>query len=150
MAEKTGEMRIALNPAKRAGRKYAAKRAIRLIKLDVKKHFRVPFENIRVAQEVNEAIWENGSYNVPTKIELDILKEKETCRVFLKGGKEKESFLAKQKKREKEKKTEKAKEKEETKTKEEKKEEAEEKEEQEKKLEEKRLKESAAEKAGFK
>ncbi len=144
MAEKTGEIRIALNPAKRAGRKYAAKRAIRLIKLDVKKHFRVPLENIRVAQEVNEAIWENGSYNLPTRIELDVLKEKETCRVFLKGGKEKESFLAKQK--EKEKKTEKAKEKEETKTKEE----AEEKEEQEKKLEEKRLKESAAEKAGFK
>lgn len=148
MAEKESILRIALNPAKRAGRKYAAKRAIRTIKLDVKKHFRVPLENILLANEVNEAIWQNGGYHIPTRIEIEVLKEKETARVFLKGGKEKEKFLTQQKTKEKTKKTEKAeKEKEaETEEKDEKEEEAE----QEKKLEEKRLKESLAEKAEFK
>jgi ribosomal protein L31E len=136
--------------AKRQGRKYAAKRAIRMVRLDVKKHFRVPLENIRVAGEVNEAIWQNGSYNVPTRLHIEIVREKEIARVYLKGGKEKEAFLAKQKQKEREKKAEKAKEKEAPKTAEEKKEEIQEKEEQEKKLEEKRLKEDAAQKGEFK
>jgi ribosomal protein L31E len=148
MPEKNGELSIALNAAKQQGRKYAAKRAIRLIRLDVKKHFRVPVEKILVGREVNEAVWKNGSYNVPKRIRIEVLKEKDGARVFLKGGKEKEAFLSKQK--QKERKSEKAKEKETKKTVEEKKEEALEKEEQEKKLEEKRLKESAAQKAEFK
>src|SRR3989344_6679087 len=146
MADKTGTLRIALNPAKTAGRKFGAKRAIRLIKLDVKKHFRVPFENIRIAKEVNEQVWRNGSNNIPKKLDLDILKEKETAFAFLKNGTEKEAFLARQKEKTKEKKAEPPKEKK-TETTQTKEETAKEKENQEKKLEEKRLKETMAEKA---
>lgn len=149
MAEKEGTLRMALNAAKRAGRKFAAKRAIRMIRENVKKNFRVSVEKISIAKEVNETVWKNGSYNLPTRVELDILKDKNAAWVFLKDGKEKKAFEAKQKK-EKEKKTEKTKEKKEDKTKEEKKEEAEEKAEQEKQLEEKRLKETMAGKAEFK
>ncbi|MBU0636421.1 60S ribosomal protein L31 [Candidatus Micrarchaeota archaeon] len=152
MVEKTKTLRILLNKAKQGSKKYSAKRAIRMIKLQIKKHSRTPLEKIRLSKGINEHVWQNGSYNLPRQIEIEIVPDKETTRAFLKETKEKESFFKEQKKaEEKVKKKEKEAKKEEIeKTAEEKKAEEEEKAEQEKKLEEKRLKESMTEKSGFK
>lgn len=142
-SQKEKTLRIALNTAKQAGRKWAAKRAIRLVKKDIQKHSRAPLEKIKLAKEVNERIWENGSYNLPSRIELDIVPEKEGVIAFLHSGKEKAAFLESKKTKEKPKEKK-------PKPVSETKEEQEQALEQQKKLEEKRLKEEAAQKAEFK
>ncbi len=123
---------------------HRAKRAVQELKKFLKKHKRVKEENIVISNEVNEKIWGNGYYNIPKKIEIEVLDEKERVLVFLKGSKKIKEFLKEEKEKEKKK------EKEEEKKEKEKPEEKEKEEEEKKKLEEKRLKERFAEKAAFK
>jgi ribosomal protein L31E len=125
---------------------HRSKRAIQELKRFLKKHKRVEEKNLVISNEVNEFIWGNGYYNIPKKIEIEVLDEKGKTLVFLKGSKKIKEFIKEEKKKEKERK---AKEEEKKKEKE-KPEEKEKAEEDKKKLEEKRLKEKFAEKAEFK
>lgn len=123
-------------------RKGRAKKAIRAIKLFVKKHKRLNEDQIAISKEVNEKVWENGMFGIPKKIEVELKKIEEKTFVFLKDGtelKEKEKEL-------KDKKKEKASAKPEKKTEEEIKEKAE----QKQKLDEKRQKEKDAQKVELK
>jgi ribosomal protein L31E len=132
-----------------------AEKAIKKIREFAEKNSRAKKENIKIASEVNEKVWGHGMVNVPQKVELEILKEGNATRVFLKGGKQLEEYLKKKSAEEKEKAKkaeEKKKAEEEKKIAEEKKTEEEKKAEEEKarKLEEKRELEKAAQKAEFK
>ena len=134
-------LRQVTNKKPRRGR---AKKAIRAIKMFVKKHKRLNEEQIAISKEVNEKVWENGMFGIPRKIEVELKEIEGKTFVFLKEGKElkeKEKELKektkedKKKKEEKEKKTE---------------EEIKAKEEQKKKLNEKRQKEQDAQKVELK
>ncbi len=126
--------------------KKRAKKAVAILKSELKKHTRKKLEHIRVSNQINEEIWKHSTFNIPPKITVDVLIEKETARAFLAKTKEMSAFLKIKEDREKAKKKEeaKAKEEEKAKTAEEKKEEKEKEAEKEQKLLEKKAKEGSA------
>ena len=117
-------LRQVTNKKPRRGR---AKKAIRAIKMFVKKHKRLNEDQIAISKEVNEKVWENGMFGIPRKIEVEL--------------KEREKEIKDKKKEDKKKTDEKEKET---------KEEIKAKEEQKKKLDEKRQKEKDAQKVDLK
>jgi len=134
-------LRQVTNKKPRRGR---AKKAIRAIKMFVKKHKRLNEDQIAISKEVNEKVWENGMFGIPRKIEVELKEIEEKTFVFLKDGKElkeREKEIKDKKKEDKKKTDEKEKET---------KEEIKAKEEQKKKLDEKRQKEKDAQKVDLK
>ncbi|MBI5884581.1 60S ribosomal protein L31 [archaeon] len=65
-----------------------ARRAVRFIKKEVEKHLRKKGNEIAIAQEVNELIWSKGIYNIPNKIDLNVVEVDGIARVYLKEGKQ--------------------------------------------------------------
>ena len=132
-------LRQVTNKKPRRGR---AKKAIRAIKMFVKKHKRLNEDQIAISKEVNEKVWENGMFGIPRKIEVELKEIENRTFVFLQGGKEIneiEKQLKEKKKEDKKGKKEK-----------ENKKDSEEEKEKEKKLKEKKEKELNAQKAEFK
>ncbi len=145
--EETKGYKFSLNPVKRFPPKKRAKRAMTFIRRFVTKHTRIPTEEVLIAKDVNEAVWARGIRNIPNKIEISVLIEGKSARVFLKDSKGIKAYLE-EKKAEKKKKEEKEAEKkkeEKAETKEEKKEAAEQERIEEQKKEEKKLKEKYSE-----
>jgi len=101
----------------RLPRSHRAKRAIKEIRKFLGKHKRAKKEQIVLAKEVNEKVWEQGYYNIPRSVEIEVLDDAGKFFVFLRGSKQLQEKLEEIKK-EKKKKEEKKKEKEEKKGKE--------------------------------
>jgi large subunit ribosomal protein L31e len=137
IAVKQRDYVIPLKKALKSSYSKKANKAVVAVKNFVLKHARNP--NVIITNEVNQFIWQNGKFNVPSKVPVTLVEEEGLVRVYLQGSK---LIAAEKKAREKEKtelKKAEAKEK-----KEEKKEDKAKDEEQKKKLEEKRAKEKAA------
>ena len=66
---------IPLRDVWRAPRKRRAPRAIRLIREFISRHMKA--ETVKVANDVNEKIWERGAEKPPRKIKVRAAKDKE-------------------------------------------------------------------------
>jgi ribosomal protein L31E len=137
---------LSLRDGKRASRKNRAKKAVLALRHEIIKHTRAKPTQIRLSEGINHAIWEKSTFNIPSKLTVDLLVEKDMVRAFLTSAKEMDAYNKKKTEAEKTKK------KEETKkeTAEEKKEEAEKEKEHEEKLAEKKAKEGTARLADLK
>lgn len=56
-------------------RKKRASRALRVLRENVKKQMKV--EDVRISNEVNEAIWSRGAEKPPRKVEVKAVKDKD-------------------------------------------------------------------------
>ncbi|MBS3061258.1 MAG: 60S ribosomal protein L31 [Candidatus Diapherotrites archaeon] len=147
----TRTLTISLAQARRASAKKRANKAISVIRNDIKKHTRQKIANIRLSDGINREIWSQSTFNIPARITVSLLVEKETVRAFLEKTKEIDAYLKTKDAKEKAKKKEEANAKEEEKKEPaEKKEEAAKEEEKEQKLAEKKAKEDNARAAELK
>ncbi len=54
-----------------------AKRAVTGVRRFLKRHFRVPVENVKVGKSLNEEIWKHGIRNPPSKVKVTAVKDAE-------------------------------------------------------------------------
>ncbi|MCD6370595.1 MAG: 50S ribosomal protein L31e [Thermoplasmata archaeon] len=85
MAEKEMVYNIPLRKVKFVSRKRRANYAIKLIRLFISRHMKVPFENVWVDNRVNELIWKRGIQKPPSKVTVKAIKfeEENTAEVLL-------------------------------------------------------------------
>jgi len=60
-----------------------AKKSIKAIREYIQKHMKV--ENVKIGKHLNDKIWERGSKNPPAKVQVKVLKEKDSVKVELVG-----------------------------------------------------------------
>ncbi|MBI4919238.1 50S ribosomal protein L31e [archaeon] len=54
-----------------------AKRAVTGVRRFLKRHFRVPVENVKVGKSLNEEIWKHGIRNPPSRVKVTAVKDAE-------------------------------------------------------------------------
>ena len=72
---------IPLRDVKRVPRTKRSPKAMRYIREFIQKHMRV--EDVVIATEVNEKIWERGREKIPSKIKVKAVEEDGTVEVLL-------------------------------------------------------------------
>jgi len=85
MAEKEMIYNVPLRKAKMVPRTRRANYAIKLLKIYISRHMKVPIENVWIDNRVNEEIWKRGIQKPPSKITVKAIKfeEENTVEVLM-------------------------------------------------------------------
>ncbi len=84
MAEEERILNVPLRKAKMVPRTRRANYAIKLLRIYVSRHMKVPVENVWIDTRVNEEIWKRGIQKPPSKITVKAIKfDEDTVEVLM-------------------------------------------------------------------